>query len=79
VRLRRLEDGQYPITEQTSIVVHQRQVHCNPLLHRGIGTPLGDAVAVGLLGHLLANRGQVVLAVGVLDMGESLRSCAHEV
>jgi hypothetical protein len=38
----------------------------------------GDLALVGLIGHLLANRGQVVLAVGLLDMGEYLGSCAHE-
>lgn len=77
MRLRRLEDGQYPITEQTSIVVHQRQVHCNPLLHRGIGTPLGDAVAVRLVGHLLPHLREVLLTMGLLDMREPRRPFAH--
>jgi hypothetical protein len=59
-------------------MANQRAVACEALVHRGIGQPLGAAGAVGLIGNLLANRGQVVLAVGVLDMGESLDSCAPE-
>ena len=47
------------------------------LLHRGIGEALGDPVAVGFVGELLAIGGQVVLAVGVLEMGEELGPFAH--
>ncbi len=79
VRLGRCEDGQLHVAQPLVGVANQRAVDCDALVHRGIGKPLADAGAVGLIGNLLANRGQVVLAVGLLDMGESLGSCAHEV
>jgi hypothetical protein len=79
VLLGRGEDGQLHVAPPLVVVANQREVDGDALVHRGIGTPLGDAVAVGLIGNLLAKRGQVVLAVGLLDMGESLCSLAHAV
>jgi len=67
-----LEDGQCPSAEQAVVVIKQSEVHCNPLLHCRSGEPLSDAVAVGLIGNLLANRGQIVLAIGLLDLGQEL-------
>jgi hypothetical protein len=51
-------------------VANQHEVDCDVLVHRGIGKPLADAVVVGLLGNLLANRGQVALTVGLPNLGE---------
>jgi hypothetical protein len=38
------------------------------LLASGIGEALSDAVAVGLVGELLADLGHVILPVSMLDM-----------
>jgi hypothetical protein len=79
VRLGRCEDSQLHVTEPVVVVPHQRQIACDALLHRGSGTPHGNAVAVGLRGQLFPDRGPVVLTVGLLDLGESLGAFAPEV
>lgn len=79
VRLGRCEEGQLHVAQPLVVVVKQREVDGEALWHRGIGKPLADAVAVGLIGHLLAYRGPVVLAVGRRDRGSSLCSFAPEV
>jgi hypothetical protein len=45
------------------VVVNQCKVDVDALLHRGLRKPLRDAVAVGFVGDLLANLGEVILAV----------------
>jgi hypothetical protein len=50
------------------VVPKPGQRHREALLHRRSGAPRRDATTVGGSGHLLAARGQVVLAGGVLDM-----------
>ena len=52
-------------------MANQREVDFDALLHRGIGKPLGDPVAVRL-GDLFPNLGQVILTIGLLDMREQL-------
>ena len=71
--------GQLQVTAQLGVVAQQREIACDALGSRGIGTPLGAAVAVGLLGHLLANGRQGILAVGVLDMGQERSPFAQAV
>jgi hypothetical protein len=58
---------------------NQPQVDLEALVHRGIGQALGHALAVGFGGDVLAELGQVILAVGLLDMGEELRPLAPQV
>jgi len=76
--LGRPEDGELHVAEQGVVVPQQGQSHLDAFLHRRSGAPLRDANTVGLLGNLLTKRGQVVLAVGVLDMGQSLGALAHQ-
>ena len=45
----------------------------------GIRELLGDTGAVSLVGDLLAEWWQVILAVGVLDVSQEISSSAHEV
>jgi hypothetical protein len=42
-------------------------------VHGGIREPLGDPVAVGFVGQLFPNLGQVILAVRILDVRQQLR------
>jgi hypothetical protein len=67
------------IAEALVVGAKQGEVHVDALLHGGIGTPLGHAVTGGLLGNLLPDLGQVVLTVGVLDVGQALGPCAREI
>jgi hypothetical protein len=68
VRLGGFDDVSLQGAEKMVIVANQRQVHCHAFLDRRVGKPLGDTVAVGFVGQLFPNLGQVVLAVGVLDV-----------
>ena len=55
---------------------NQGEIHFHALLDCWIGEPLGDAIAVGFVGQLFANLGQVVLAIGVLDVRQEFRPFA---
>ena len=50
------------------VIGSQGQVDRDALLHSGVSKTLGDTIAVGLVSALLANFGQVIWAVGILDM-----------
>jgi hypothetical protein len=47
-------------------------------VHRGIGKPLRDPSPITFIGKLLADLGQVVLAVRILDVGPELGPFARE-
>jgi hypothetical protein len=64
-----LDDGMLQIGKQLVVVGDQRQVDLNAFLHGAIGKALGDPITIRFVGDLLAELRQVVLAVGVLDMG----------
>jgi hypothetical protein len=74
-----VQDGEVQILEQLVIIGDERQVDCNGLLYCGIVTALGNAVTLGCGGDLLAHRGEVVLPVRILDMGQELRALTHQV
>lgn len=59
-------------------ITNQREVDLDALLHGRVGEALGDASPMGLIGDLPADLGQVVLAVGVLHVGQQLRPFAHQ-
>jgi hypothetical protein len=59
------------VSEQAVVVANQRQIHLDTLLDGEIRKALGDAGSVRLVGELLANLRQVILAVGLLDMSQS--------
>ena len=59
-------------------MANQCEVDFDTLLYSGIGKPLGHPVAVGFVGKLFPNLGQVVLAIGVLAMRQQLSPFAHE-
>jgi uncharacterized protein YrrD len=48
------------------------QLDFNTFLHRGIGKALGNPVTGGFLGNLLTHGRQVILAVGMLHVGQQL-------
>jgi len=76
VRRGRGEPGPRPVAQPRVGVAPQREVDGEALGPRGLGTPRADAGAGGLIRHLLADRGQVVRAGGLLDLGEARGSCA---
>jgi hypothetical protein len=79
IRLRgRLDHGQLQVPQQVVIIVKQGAVHRDALVDRGIGAPLGDPGAVGLVCALCPDVGHVVLAVGLLDMHQQCSAFAPE-
>ena len=57
------------VGEQVVVVIDQREVDLEALLHGRIGKALGYALPVGLVGEFFADLGEVVLAVGILNVG----------
>jgi hypothetical protein len=78
VRLGCFEDAEFHVAAPMVIVGNQGQVDFDPLLPGRSGKALSDAVAVRLIGDLLAHRGPVIRAVGLLAVGESRRPLAHQ-
>ena len=72
-------DEQLELVEQGVIEADQGQVGFNTGLDGGIREAFGDAGTVGFVGDLFADLGQVVLAVGVLDMSQQLGPFAHQI
>ena len=66
-------DIQLQIGEQLVVVIHQLKIDLDAPLHAGITEALGDSFAVGFISDFLADLGQIVLAVGVLDVGQEFR------
>jgi hypothetical protein len=62
------DNGQFQVPQQLVIIVNQGEVDLDAFLDGGIGKPLGDPSAIRLVRDLFADLGQVVLAVGLLDM-----------
>jgi hypothetical protein len=79
VYLGRAHDDELDFGEDLLVAIDQRQVHLDGLAYRGVGEVFGDPSAVPLVGDLLAEGGQIVLAGGVLDVGEKLGALLHEV
>ena len=77
MRLGRCEDRQVEVPEPLVLVAQEGASACAPLRHGGIGKPLSHAMAVGLVGALRANLRPVVLARGMLDMGQPLGAFSH--
>ena len=73
-----LDAGQLQGGQPLIVVGEQGQVDLDVLLRRRIGKALGHAAAVGLVGDVLADRGQVVLAVGLLPLGQEVGPLAHQ-
>lgn len=64
-----VDNVELQVAEQVVVVIDQREVDCDALLHGRIGKAFGYALPVGLVGELFADLGQVVLAVGLLAVG----------
>lgn len=76
---RRFEDKEFEVAEHLIIIGDQSEVDFNGLLNSRVSTPLGDAVTIGFIGDFLADLGQVVLGVGMLDMRSQCSTLAHQV
>jgi hypothetical protein len=73
------DDVEFQLSEETVIEIEELEIHLDAFLDAGIGEVLGDSVAVCLVGQLFLELGEIVLAVGVLDVGEKFGAFSHEV
>jgi hypothetical protein len=78
VRLGGVDKRELKLRKEAVVGVEQRQVDLDALLDGGIGEAFRDPLPVGLVGELLADFGQLVLTVGILDMSQQGRALAHE-
>jgi hypothetical protein len=66
------DEGEFHVTKQIIIVIDACPIDFKTLLHCGVGTALGNPVTVGFIGKLLTNGRQVILAVGMVHVGQPL-------
>jgi hypothetical protein len=67
-----VEEGAFDIATPLIVIADEREIDGAPLVHRRISTALGDPRTVGVVGHLLADRRPMILAVGLLDVCQAL-------
>jgi hypothetical protein len=73
------EEKECKIVQQLRILGEKSEVDLHGLGHGDILTTLGHPGTVGCVGNLLADLGQVLLAVGMLPMRSQCRPVAHQV
>jgi len=77
--LGRLQEGECQLLAPLVIRGDERQVDGKGLVHRGIGKAFGHASPVGFGGPLLPARGQGVLTMGLVHMGQQVRAFPPQV
>jgi hypothetical protein len=66
------DEGAFHVTKPIIIVTDACQIDVNTFVHCGVGTALGTPVTVGCIGNLLTNGRQVILAGGLVHVGQQL-------
>jgi hypothetical protein len=79
VLLRRFDDKEFEVASHLIRIGDQIEVDRNGLLDSRVVKPLGDACTIGCISGFLADLGQVLLRIGLLDMGQELGAFAHQV
>jgi hypothetical protein len=54
--------------EQLIVVIDERYIHFDGFAHAGIGKVFGNASSIRVVGQLLPDLRQIVLAIGILDV-----------
>ena len=72
------DDGEFEIIDERIVLVDQRDVDLDALLHTRIGKVLHDPVTIGPIGELSPEDRQVVLRARVLDVGQQLAPLTYE-
>jgi len=75
----RLQYMEFEALEECVIVIDEFQVCHDTHADVGIGELLSNPGAVTLIGDLLAEWWEIILAVGVLDVGQEISASTHEV
>ena len=77
VRLGRLDERELEFSAQRVVGPEQREIHFDAFPDGGLGAPFCHPLSVGVRGDFLADLGQVILTVGLLDMGQQRCAVAH--
>jgi hypothetical protein len=60
------------------VVVDEREVDFDTLVHRWIGKTFGDTITIGHVGDVFTDGRQIILAVGILHVRQQFtRLCAR--
>src|SRR5207237_5173612 len=72
---------QFDVAEQRVVLIDEGEIDVNHAADAGIGETFGDLefFAVGSISELLAEGGVVVLAVGVLNVGDRFGAFVNQV
>ena len=73
------EDVAFQDPDEEVVVVDQFEVHLDRLSHDGVFELFGHTLTVDVVGDLASEGRQVVLAVGVLDVGQKIGPFADQV
>ena len=60
-------------------MIHQLKIDLDASMYTGFFKALGDSFTVGLIGDVFTNVREVILVVGVLDMGQQLCPFAYPI
>jgi hypothetical protein len=72
------EEGECDLAKQRLGIVEARELDCEPLGPSRSSKARGAPLTGGFIGHLLAERRQMILAGGLLDVGQALGPLACE-
>ena len=76
---RLLQELPLELQENGVIEIEELDIGLDTLAHHGIGEVLGEADSVGLAVDAFGEALQVVLSVGVVDVGQQFGLMVHEV
>jgi hypothetical protein len=71
------EEGEFDIAKQLIVIADECEIHFDTLVHSRISEACGDPITVGFVGNLFADRRQIMLAIGILDVCQELGPFAH--
>jgi hypothetical protein len=76
VRLGRARNIEFPRAQQLVVGSNEGDIDCDRLAHAGIGGMIFDALTIGFVGEFLADLREIVLASGILHVGQKFRPLA---
>jgi hypothetical protein len=79
VVLGRFPEIEFQVLEPCIVIADERSIDCDGFLHRRIMKALRHPVAIGLVGDVLADLGQVVWAMGIVPVRSQLSAFAPQI
>ena len=73
-----VDDGACNVAQPRIVVGEKREINCEALWHRRVGTALGDSIAVAVVSDFFAKSREGIRAVGMWDRGQECAACAGQ-